>query len=573
MGASSGSVLRSETTQGACACRSLATPSAERRAPGPGPTPALRAVDGGPGAEAVAALRSALFRSLWLRGLVWATVGFALLGGTAVVVARAVLLWPRGTLTWGLLALPVLWAAAVRAAVDRMGEAGGLVVAAGEVERRSLAAWSGRAARVAAPAVAWRGGRAWGLLGLGAVLVLVAFALPDRLVRVMEPARPLDVSGPLGELERQVEVLAEQQVLDEREARELREKLDQVRADAEGNDPSKTWDALDHLRDTVDDAAAEAAEQALRQTQALTEAEALAQAVAEAQAAGDEDAMKQAMADAAAELRELAARDALPRDMAGLDAGQLRQMLDALKDAGVELPKGGAAERAAELAKIAQNIDDPMLRELMDQMARELERVLRENPKLAQELAEKMAKAAGQCQGGGQLSPEQMKALLEVIKSGKLDLKQMLEALRDAQLADAEAARLAEDMGELDAAALRQYLAGLKPGTSAGACAGGIPGRGGINRGPGHGPLQLTGNSDEQGVMFKPVVLPPAKLEAMKDAQLVRVSASAPTTHGEAPASSGGALDPATAAGGGAATDVILPRHEDAVRRFFDRQP
>src|SRR5262249_57620818 len=57
----------------------------------------------------------------------------------------------------------------------------------------------------------------------------------------------------------------------------LEQKLDQLGLEASGEDPAKTWEALDHLNDAVEKAAKEAAESANARQERLTRAEALAE--------------------------------------------------------------------------------------------------------------------------------------------------------------------------------------------------------------------------------------------------------------------------------------------------------
>src|SRR5262249_56253533 len=57
----------------------------------------------------------------------------------------------------------------------------------------------------------------------------------------------------------------------------LEQKLDQLGLEASGEDPAKTWEALDHLNDAVEKAAKEAAEAASARRERLARAEALAE--------------------------------------------------------------------------------------------------------------------------------------------------------------------------------------------------------------------------------------------------------------------------------------------------------
>jgi hypothetical protein len=75
-----------------------------------------------------------------------------------------------------------------------------------------------------------------------------------------------------------------------------------------------------------------------------------------------------------------------------------------------------------------------------------------------------------------------------------------------------------------------------------------------------------------EGVTFKETILPPSKVEVMKDARLVGLIASDPTSNAPSTGSSSGALKDAKAGGGEARTQTILPEHEKTVHRYFDRK-
>ena len=75
--------------------------------------------------------------------------------------------------------------------------------------------------------------------------------------------------------------------------------------------------------------------------------------------------------------------------------------------------------------------------------------------------------------------------------------------------------------------------------------------------------------SSEDSLKFKENALPPST--HLSDAQFVGVSRSAPQLSGDDVAAEHGALASAQGSGGSANTQVILPRHKQAVQRFFKR--
>ncbi|QNN21250.1 hypothetical protein HED60_02860 [Planctomycetales bacterium ZRK34] len=258
--------------------------------------------------------RRHVWARLGLRGAVGAVSLWLFVWGTVVLISRAAVGVERLPLAWGgvgvLVAIIGAYAVArrrvptaanVRAMFDRQSAAGGLVMAAAETE---LGGWSGRVPAMRLPRVQWRGGRAWGVLAAAMLFVAISFALPQRMVTIRTD-RSLDISDQANQLNEQIEVLAEQEIIDQTKADELKEKLEQVKADATADNPVKTWEALDHLKDTLSKSADRAAEQSLAQTQKLTESQALAEAMQQDQQANDPQMSDELNAAAMSHLSDL----------------------------------------------------------------------------------------------------------------------------------------------------------------------------------------------------------------------------------------------------------------------------
>jgi hypothetical protein len=81
--------------------------------------------------------------------------------------------------------------------------------------------------------------------------------------------------------------------------------------------------------------------------------------------------------------------------------------------------------------------------------------------------------------------------------------------------------------------------------------------------------MSWTDGSNEKDARFKERALPPSAVAGLKDSQLLGLSAAAPTARQGIAAH--GALNPAARGGGSAYTQTILPRHQGAVKRYFER--
>jgi hypothetical protein len=137
----------------------------------------------------------------------------------------------------------------------------------------------------------------------------------------------------------------------------LQKQLSQVQNDSLGYDPSKTWEALDHIKQSDADEAQEAAQEALNKTTSLTEAETLAKAMEQAGDAGmDTTTASQAAQDLATMLDSAKLEDGVlnakipPELLAGLN-GLSKEQLDQLMQA-LEANKGLLSMTMSNLANL-----------------------------------------------------------------------------------------------------------------------------------------------------------------------------------------------------------------------------
>jgi len=206
--------------------------------------------------------------------------------GTIALALRAAIRAPIKPLLWGAAGIAAAFAVAmiiarkqspasttVRSLLDQQNQFGGLLMAEAE---SPLGDWQARLSEIQLPRLHWRGNRAWGMLAASLVFVAVSLLMPLRFV-AMNAGRSLDVNKEVENLTAQIETLKEEQLLAEARAEELKDKLDQLAAEASGDDPAKTWEALDHLSDSVEKAAKDAAANAAARQEQLEKAEALAE--------------------------------------------------------------------------------------------------------------------------------------------------------------------------------------------------------------------------------------------------------------------------------------------------------
>jgi len=236
----------------------------------------------------------------------------------------------------------------LRAAFDRQNQAGGLVMAAAEVDTRS---WEAKAGSFMLPSVQWNSGRVWAGILLATVFLITTLLVPVKYASLFSDP-PLEISQQVDQLHEQIDILESEYILPNNEAEAKREELDRIAEQASGFNPSKTWEALDQLLHTNEQIAQEEAEDALSKLKAINEATLLGKAL-EMLPKGlkDQKAMEEGLKQMGNLMQQLAKAGALdPENLPpelkkamaeamkqlakgeGPDAQQLKQLLEALEN-------------------------------------------------------------------------------------------------------------------------------------------------------------------------------------------------------------------------------------------------
>jgi hypothetical protein len=289
------------------------------------------------------------------------------LWGAVALVLRAASATTRRQLLWGAIGIAVAAIAAavvsrrrlpshdsVRAMLDSQNDCGGLLMAGADAD---LGAW--RTPEITSPRLRWRKARAFGLLAASSAFVLISLLAPVRFAAT-DVARPMDVSREVENLSAQIEALKEAQVIEEAKAEALEQKLDQLGQEASGEDPAKTWEALDHLNDAVEKAAKDAAEAASSKRERLARAEALAEGLMAGGDQLDSKTMTEAMRTLgemtreAVKENELLAGDLSPETLEAVKSGSLKA--EHLKDLSKALSQRKSAlnQKLSKLSKSGQ---------------------------------------------------------------------------------------------------------------------------------------------------------------------------------------------------------------------------
>ena len=314
--------------------------------------------------RAIRKFRIKMAALLILRKALFVATAWGLLWGTVVIVLRAAIGMPRLPLLAGgaALILAIGWAvaaalrqlpgrSAVRASLDKHSESGGLMMAA---ETANLGSWNNLLSPVRTPRLRWRGKVSWARFAGAVLFVCVSFLIPERLVEISR-AQPLDIREEVNQLAAGIDVLKEEEIIELTQAETLEQKLAEVQAEASGEDPVKTWEALDHLTDLLSQESKEAAEDALGATERLTEAETLAESLINEGSDMDSGLLDESMMTLSGLVQEAAKENALLEsqlpelegDLSSLSPEQLKAISDALR-----LSKGDIADKLANLNKV-----------------------------------------------------------------------------------------------------------------------------------------------------------------------------------------------------------------------------
>ncbi|MEO0514798.1 MAG: hypothetical protein AAF086_05825 [Planctomycetota bacterium] len=299
--------------------------------------------------------RADVYRLAWLRMGVRFSVGYLLVWGMMSLAIRGFVQTSTPWLWWGGAGLVVVWVAAsvmarrqvpspgvTLAMLDRENRLGGLLMSGSATGREG---WAERLPAIHPPRVRWRGTPTAGALGLSAVFVLAALLVP--MPSPLQARDVLDVSQSIALIEQQVDVLEEEQIFDAPEADQIRDAMDRIGQDAKGDDPSKTWEALDHLAQQIDQAADEATDLAQQRMEEAAGVQVLSQALLQ----DTESLNAQRLGEAMATLAELS------------EAAAGQPTLD-----GMELPPG-LAEALSQSGLDGQTLTPEMLEQLAEAMS------------------------------------------------------------------------------------------------------------------------------------------------------------------------------------------------------------
>jgi hypothetical protein len=419
------------------------------------------------------------------------------------------------------------------AALDSYNRAGGLLLSIAETSDKN---WHNKLpAQIQIPPLQANFSKKIPVLLISVIFLLAGIKVPlIGTSRYEDPG--MDLQTVAEEAVLKIETLEETETITPEEAQELKETVGKIIESADKNDPSKTFEALDQLEERLSQAA-----QADTQKSAakMKEMQNLQEMAKQLQSADPSDL--ESLKNAAAKLKKNFSGSELAKQMAA-------EQKDAINK-GLEAVGGSDAQTAQQLKKAAEELNSYI-------------------EKKAAEMAQNAAKML-------KVKLIDQKTMQQLLKEGKIKPVTDLNdpALKDAELfmapsnGDSQGAA-ASGSGQTGQGSQGQNGNGGQGQNGQGESSG----SGGISKGGGTAPLNYNRKSSEHDIGYKDELLPAPQALSLEDSVVIGQGIAAPQTEatdGSNQTSQPHAIqDPARSTG---QTELILPRHRNAVKNYFDR--
>lgn len=226
---------------------------------------------------------------------------------------------------------------------DSSNRCGGLLMAGCETD---IGSWEGKVKFVREPRIKLRSFRSLRLFFISVVFFTACGFVPARDAGTVGSGR-LNIDKDITELKEQMEVLEEENIIDEEKAANLEIELSKLEKDSEGSDPVKTWQGLDHLKESMEKYADEGLKRSLGQAEELSRAQGLGEALRDGDELLDEETLFEAMRELNSMVGKLSEESEFLKGqlseelLEALNSGklsreQLERLLKAIKDGKVK---------------------------------------------------------------------------------------------------------------------------------------------------------------------------------------------------------------------------------------------
>ena len=162
--------------------------------------------------------------------------------------------------------------------LDRVNNGGGMLLSASELVDSG---WKNELAVNELPVIKFNSSKAL-IIFISALLFAVGGFLVPHAVEASVGNTHMDIKNETQTLSEQLQVLEEEEIVTKKEVVNLRKQMEKMEKNAAGEDPVKTWEALDHIKESLSSKAQEFAEKAARKTEALSLSQKTLQALKDA---------------------------------------------------------------------------------------------------------------------------------------------------------------------------------------------------------------------------------------------------------------------------------------------------
>lgn len=387
--------------------------------------------------------------------------------------------------------------------LDRVNHGGGMLLSAQELIE---AGWQKELSVDELPVLRLRSPKALIIFAAAILFIFAAYLAPPAVKAAIGNSH-MDIKNETQTLTEQLQVLEEEEIITQKEAANLREQLDKMEKNAAGDDPVKTWEALDHMKESLSAKAQEFAEKAARQVEALTLSQKALQALKEARKRASTGDYNLAMEEMAGLMQKLA--EMSPKLSAKLSK-ELKDMLG----------QGTLTMEGLEQLLNSQQLTQKQLEALL-----------------------KKLKERGLCDKKGNSNCNGGKTVM-ITQENFEDLMKMLDE---------------ESKGKGGKCSM-SYMMML--------CLGG---KGGINRGRGDAPMTWSDKEiNRDDVKFKELTLPADAVNSLKRSKLLGVSYGEAKAQPDAKISTGH-LSGVKVKGTKTNRFILMPKHRTVIKKYFNK--
>ncbi|MFZ5951828.1 MAG: hypothetical protein ACOYXC_14045 [Candidatus Rifleibacteriota bacterium] len=399
---------------------------------------------------------------------------------------------------------------------------------------------------------------------LPVLLLSFAFLLAAGIVPLYnfsrDEDRVMDLKGLESEAKMQIEALEETAVLPAEEAAQLKETLDHIVSSADSHDPAKTFEALDQLKDKLQKEGAKAAQNA---ASSLDELDRL-----------KEQARQLQQTDPSRQNELKARQNQLEKSFStSQTAGEMSSEVKNSIKKGLEAVNPDGSPSADQIKQAAQELEN-----YIEQKAQEKQQMLQKLRKaqvIDQKTFEKLKKEGKikPVTDFNQLNPDDTIIMapdqpgnaeqMPGNESGNNSASQGQQGQGQGQQGQGQQGQGQQGEGQNGSGEGQSGQSGQSGFSTQ-------PGSGEATRGGGSAPVLFNRKSSEHNIRYKDENLPQPGHQSLIDSVAIGMGISAPMVEQDNSAQNGtAARKPGSSSG---KTEVILPRHRNAVKNFFERQ-